>query len=288
MVIELRKLAPFLAAGLITACAAEPVTENVLRPGTGEREGTNGGPRWSAPELVNVMEGNGFRNDRAHRRYEAKARAIVGLLPGPVKDPIDQETLGGVLGVLTNTSGLPVRIGIKAVVFGDHPNGWMREDRAHSFRWLGGPDVEARFCVGDDVERGKRDTRRADSYRKADLGAFTLTTPEACANISAGQQKDQAYIDMIPEKDVFAETSVLATLHDPEDEEIITGLERGKLELPPPKGDLGTWVLFKGELFWAECEREFVDLTGDGYSCDAFEEKGEETAGDGKEDGGKY
>src|SRR5687767_10265041 len=125
-----------VVATVLAAGCADPGAEltPAFRPPPDTYNGTNGGPAFSADELINVMEGNGHLNSSHHQRYEAKARDFMQVPPGYITEEVDQELVGAMLGALTNVSGQVVRVQLVSQAFGDHPtNQWRQEDRASQF-----------------------------------------------------------------------------------------------------------------------------------------------------------
>ena len=262
-----------ITAMLASACVVpesepEVTLDPIYAPRTGDYEEDNGSPPWHAYHLINVMSGNGHLNSYDHRRYEEKVRTITGIGGGPIKDPIDQEIVGAMLGVLTNTSGMVVHLKLAAVAFGDYPDiEWKREDRAHTFRLVNGKTVEAHFCMGDDVAAGVQDPTRADSYAGKDLGA-AIATKTACSDMADFQQKDQAYANVTPEPGLsatYAKTAVLAMLQDPVDGDFWHCVEVGQCKLGSCNG---TWALFKGTPRCMPCRMSQVVIDpNDGPRC---------------------
>ena len=277
------KTAYVFAALLTSACTGPGASvDSVFAPSSEPDEGTNGGPPWFTTQLVRVMDGNGHLNSAAHRRYEAKARAIMVVPDGPVHDPIDQELLGATLGLLTNTSGITVRLHFAVVAAGDYPgSGWKREDRAHMFMRRGPLDVEAFYCLGDDVDRGVRDQRRADTFNSVAIGAFT-NVQKWCGDISGYQQRDQAYGDVTPDTRTYEKTSVLGLLADPNDEDEYYCVQSGECALPACEGSL---ALFGGEYHCMPCAAAYIDFSEEGPGCAPEEETGGKEAGVGDGNG---
>ena len=236
---------------------------NTFAPSTDPREGDNGGPPFSETEIIRVMDGDGAANSTAHQRYEGKARALVGVPPGAITDPMDQELVGAMIGVLTNSSGVVVHLKLASPAFGDHPDEWRQEDRLHTFKYIGNR-IEGHYCLGDDLDRGVRDPRRVDSYRGVDIGAFEFTE-KACSEISSGQQADQGYLDVQPATINYAKTGILAMLKYPADYIPWSCYEVGDCV---PKCEGGTVALFNGEEHCMPCPAAWVTITEEGPSCD--------------------
>ncbi|HET9484324.1 MAG TPA: hypothetical protein VFO79_10240 [Xanthomonadales bacterium] len=210
------------------------------------------------------MDGDGALNSPAHQRYEAKARTLVGVPAGAITDPMDQQLVGAMIGVLTNTSGIVVHLKLASPAFGDHPDEWRQEDRLHTFNYVGNR-VEGHFCLGDDLDRGVRDPRRVDSYHGVDIGAFVFTE-KACSEIARGQQDDQGYLDVKPASYVYAKTAILAMLKYPADYVPWSCWEVG--DCGPPSDCEGAWALFNGEEFCMPCSAEYVTITEEGPICE--------------------
>lgn len=256
------------AAVLVSACVAEPPSvtiDPIYGPRTGDYEEDNGSPAWQAGHLINVMAGKGHLNSDDHQRYEEKVRSATGIGSGPIKDPIDQQVVGAMLGALTNTKGLVVHLKLTAVAFGDHPQkDWHQEDRAHTFGYAGGAQVEAHYCLGDDVAAGVRDPRRADSYSGKDIGA-SKNTGKWCGDFAGYQQKDQAYGDVRPASTNYAATAVLAMLQNPADAPYWQCVESGDCQLG---GCDGTWAMYNGEPYCMPCRAALVLIVpSEGPSC---------------------
>ena len=263
-----------ITAMLVSACAVpesepEVTLDPTFAPIKGDYEEDNGSPPWHAYHLLNVLDGNGHLNSYDHQRYERKVREATGIGSGPIKDPIDQQIVGAMLGVLTNTSGLVVHLKLVAVAFGDNPDKeWKREDRAHTFMRTS-KGVEAHFCLGDDVAAGVQDPRRADSYAGKDLGA-SIATKTACADMANFQQHDQAYGGVTPEAGVsgtYQSTAVLALLQNPADGDFWMCVERGDCKLDECDG---TWALFNGDPYCMPCRMSLVAIDpNDGPRCES-------------------